>query len=107
MIDDLAAGAATYTDLAVETSLDPFASDHVPFIRAEIPAVLSIEGADSATANIHSERDVLATVTPELAMRILAMDLAALAGWLVSAAEAAPDDERSRADGSSVSSGTA
>ena len=82
MIDDLAAAAATYTDLAVETSLHPFASDHVPFLNAGIPAVLSIEGADSANANIHSELDVLATVTPELALRILTMDVAALAGWL-------------------------
>jgi len=82
LIDDLATAAATYTDLTVETSLHPFASDHVPFIKAGIPAVLSIEGADSANANIHSEHDVLATVTPELALRILSMDVAALAGWL-------------------------
>ncbi|MBW8767418.1 MAG: Zn-dependent exopeptidase M28 [Geodermatophilales bacterium] len=101
MIDDLAAAAATYTDLVVETSLHPFASDHVPFIDARIPAVLTIEGADSANGNIHSDRDVLATVTPELALRILAMDLAALAGWL-RAAEAGPDGQNKRADGSSV-----
>jgi Zn-dependent M28 family amino/carboxypeptidase len=82
IIDDLATAASTYTDLIVETSLHPFASDHVPFLDAGIPAVLSIEGADSANANIHSQHDVLATVTPELALRILTMDVAALAGWL-------------------------
>ena len=82
LIDDLATAAATYTDLTVETSLHPFASDHVPFLKTGIPAVLSIEGADSANANIHSEHDVLATVTPELALRILSMDVAALIGWL-------------------------
>jgi hypothetical protein len=92
MIDDLATAAATYTDLAVETSLNPFASDHVPFLDAGIPAVLSIEGADSANANIHSERDVLATVTPELALRILTMDVAALAGWLRPADTTPPDE---------------
>ncbi|MFL6295950.1 MAG: M28 family peptidase [Actinomycetes bacterium] len=82
MINDLATAAATVTTLAVETSLHPFASDHVPFLDAGIPAVLTIEGADSANGNIHSDRDVLATVNPSLAMQILRMDVAALVGWL-------------------------
>ena len=34
---DLATAAATYTGLKVETSLNPFASDHVPFINAGHP----------------------------------------------------------------------
>ncbi len=54
----------------------------MPFLDAGIPAVLTIEGVDSANTAIHSERDVLATVTPELALEILRMDLAALVGWL-------------------------
>jgi Zn-dependent M28 family amino/carboxypeptidase len=82
MINDLATAAATATTLVVETSLNPFASDHVPFLDAGIPAVLTIEGADSANQDIHSDRDVLATVTPALAMQILRMDVAALVGWL-------------------------
>ena len=49
VIDGLAAAAATYTDLAVQTSLDPFGSDHVPFIDAGIPAVLTIEGTTAPT----------------------------------------------------------
>ncbi|UOY01414.1 M28 family metallopeptidase [Blastococcus sp. PRF04-17] len=98
LIDDLAAAAATYTGLAVETSLRPFASDHVPFIDAGIPAVLTIEGADSANGNIHSDRDVLATVTTELAVEILRMNTAALAGWL----QPAGRGQKSRAEGSSV-----
>jgi hypothetical protein len=98
LIDDLAAAAATYTELTVETSLHPFASDHVPFLDAGIPAVLTIEGADSANGNIHSDRDVLSTVTTALAMQILRMNAAALAGWL----EPAAAGQNSRADGSSV-----
>lgn len=97
LIDDLAAAAAAHTGLAVETSLNPFASDHVPFLDAGIPAVLSIEGADSANGNIHSERDVLGTITPALAMEILRMDVAALAGWLsVSPAVVGPPTAGSR-----------
>jgi hypothetical protein len=86
LINDLATAAATVTTLAVETSLHPFASDHVPFLDAGIPAVLTIEGADSANHDIHSDRDVLATVTPALALQILRMDVAALVGWLEPAA---------------------
>jgi hypothetical protein len=86
MINDLSTAAATVTSLVVETSLNPFASDHVPFLDAGIPAVLTIEGADSANHDIHSDRDVLATVTPALALQILRMDVAALVGWLEPAA---------------------
>lgn len=81
-IDDLAAAAATYTSLKVETSLHPFASDHVPFINAGVPAVLSIEGADSANGHIHSANDKLEFLDWPLAAEILRMNAAALAGWL-------------------------
>jgi Peptidase family M28 len=81
-IDALATAAATYTGLRVETSLDPFASDHVPFIDAGIPAVLTIEGADRANGHIHSDRDVMAHIDLALMQEILRMNLAALAGWL-------------------------
>ena len=47
VIDGLSQAAETYTQLPVEVSLNPFASDHVPFINAQIPAVLTIEGADN------------------------------------------------------------
>lgn len=81
-IADLAAAAATYTGLKVETSLNPFASDHVPFINAGIPAVLAIEGADSANGHIHSANDTLNFLNWPLAAEILRMNAAALAGWL-------------------------
>jgi hypothetical protein len=81
-MDDLAAAAATYTELRVETSLSPFASDHVPFIDAGMPAVLTIEGSDSANANIHGAGDTLAHVDLDLLCEILRMNLAALAGRL-------------------------
>ncbi len=81
-IDDLAAAAATYTGLKVETSLNPFASDHVPFINAGVPAVLTIEGADSANGHIHSANDTLNFLYWPLAAEILRMNAAALAGWL-------------------------
>jgi hypothetical protein len=81
-INALATAAATYTGLKVETSLNPFASDHVPFINAGIPAVLTIEGADSANGHIHSANDTLNFIDWSLAAEILRMNIAALAGWL-------------------------
>jgi hypothetical protein len=86
----LATAAATYTGLKVETSLNPFASDHVPFITAGMPAVLTIEGADSANGNIHSANDTLNFIDWSLAAEILRMNIAALAGWLEPAAARRP-----------------
>jgi hypothetical protein len=87
LMDELADAAATYTSLVVETSLNPFASDHVPFINALMPAVLTIEGADSANGNIHTANDTMAFIDYPLAMQILRMNVAtaALALDLVSA----------------------
>ena len=80
VIDDLAEAAATYTDLAVQTSLQAANSDHVPFIRAGLPAVLTIEGADGANGNIHSAEDTLDHVDESLARGILRMNVAFVAG---------------------------
>jgi hypothetical protein len=82
LIDRLADAAATYTSLVVQTSLHPFASDHIPFINASLPAVLTIEGADSANANIHTASDTLEHVNFDLALEIVRMNLAATAAAL-------------------------
>jgi Peptidase family M28 len=79
VIDGLADAAATYTALTVETSLHPFASDHVPFINVGIPAVLTIEGADSANGNVHSMKDTIEHISYDLALEVLQMNVAFLA----------------------------
>lgn len=79
VIEDLSVQAASYTDLAVQTSFNPFASDHVPFIQAGLPAVLTIEGADQANDRIHSAADVLDRIDDGLAFQILRMNTAYLA----------------------------
>jgi hypothetical protein len=98
-ISALATAAATYTGLKVETSLNPFASDHVPFINAGMPAVLTIEGGDSANGHIHSANDTLDFIDWSFATEILRMNIAALAGWLE------PATVRPRPAGSVVSWG--
>ena len=79
VIDGLSEAAATYTQLRIETSLQPFASDHVPFIQAGIPAVLTIEGADNTNGNIHSSKDTIDRINYELALEILRMNVAFVA----------------------------
>jgi Zn-dependent M28 family amino/carboxypeptidase len=78
VLDGLAAPAATYTDLAVSISHNPYNSDHVPFIEAGMPAVLTIEADDSANTHPHTATDVVSAVDPNLAMQILRMNLAYL-----------------------------
>jgi hypothetical protein len=80
MMAALAQSAADFTTLAVQTSLNPFASDHVPFIQAGIPAVLTIEGADSANDAIHTANDTLERVRPDFALQILRMNAGFVAG---------------------------
>jgi Zn-dependent M28 family amino/carboxypeptidase len=80
VIDGLSDSAAVYSPgLVVETSLNPFASDHVPFIQAAIPAVLTIEGADNTNSNIHSGRDTIDHIDYEFTSEILRMNVAFVA----------------------------
>jgi hypothetical protein len=56
----------------------PFASGHVLFIDAGLPAVLTIEGADSTNSNIHSMHDTLEHIYYELTVEVLRMNVAVL-----------------------------
>ncbi|MGH6900532.1 MAG: M28 family metallopeptidase [Geminicoccaceae bacterium] len=84
VIDGLAAQAATYTNLSVQTSLSPFASDHVPFIEAGLPGVLTIEGADHANDRIHTAADTFDHIDLGLACQILRMNIAYVASLATS-----------------------
>ena len=67
----------------MQTSLNPFNSDHVPFIQKSVPAVLTIEGTDDANHAIHSARDTLDRLNFDLALEILRMNTAFVAEALV------------------------
>lgn len=79
VIDALAQAAHDTTELEVFVSLEPFASDHVPFIDAGLPAVLTIEGEDSLNGDEHTPRDTLAALDLTVATGILRMNAAAVA----------------------------
>ena len=80
VINKLSQAATDYTGLTIETSLNPFASDHVPFINGGIPAVLTIEGADNANGDIHSARDTIEKINYDLALEILRLNIGFVAG---------------------------
>jgi Zn-dependent M28 family amino/carboxypeptidase len=82
VIDIAVEAASTYTELDVETSLHPHDSDHVSFIDAGIPAVLTIEGSDGANGDVHTEGDTVATLDFTLMHQILRMNVAACANAL-------------------------
>ena len=79
LIDAVLDAAVTYTSLEVQTSTKPFNSDHVSFLDADIPAVLTIEGVDSANTRVHTADDTLEHVDHELAREIVRMNVAATA----------------------------
>lgn len=79
LVENLARTATRYTSLTVQTSLEYFNSDHVPFIDAGLPAVLTIEGADRANARVHTERDTVDGIDRDLMREIISMNLAFIA----------------------------
>ncbi|MDQ0767942.1 hypothetical protein QF031_000691 [Pseudarthrobacter defluvii] len=79
VIDALAQAAHEMTDLEVFTSLQPFASDHVSFIDAGLPAVLTIEGEDQLNTDEHTPRDTPAGLDLSVAVSILRMNALAVA----------------------------
>ena len=79
MIDGLVDSATAHTSLQIQISLKPFASDHMPFIEASIPAVLTIEGTDSANDAIHTGNDTIERIDINYAIEILRMNLGFIA----------------------------
>lgn len=82
VIDALAQAAHDTSDLEVFVSLEPFASDHVSFLDAGLPAVLTIEGEDQLNIDEHTARDTLAGLDVSVAISILRMNTAAVAAML-------------------------
>jgi hypothetical protein len=68
-----------YTDLEPNLVLNAWGSDHVPFINAGVPTVLTIEHWDTHTPCWHRSCDTLDTVNHEYATKILKANIAALA----------------------------
>jgi len=79
MIEGLAAAAHNYTNLEVRSSMNPYNSDHVPFIGVNVPAVLTIEGFDKTNKDVHNGNDTLDRINHDLMHEILRMNTAFVA----------------------------
>ncbi len=75
---ELAASAAEVTDLRVVKSFNPFGSDHVPFIDAGIPCVLTIQNDWDQYPAYHTSRDTIGNVRIDMGSGILRMNAATL-----------------------------
>jgi hypothetical protein len=82
VLNGLERAGLTYTSLKIQISRMPAASDHVAFIQAGIPAVLTIEGADHTNTAIHSEHDTLDRIDYDLMLEIVRMNTAFVASAL-------------------------
>ena len=71
----LEAAALAHTDLRVEKCFEPWGGDHITFLKAGIPAVLTIQGEDE---QIHSPEDREEFIDYGLVAEITRMNLAAI-----------------------------
>jgi hypothetical protein len=79
LIDAFATAAAQYTTLRIVTSLNPFGSDHVPYLDRGMPALLTIENDWNSYPSYHRTTDVASNVSIEMGAQVLRMNVGALA----------------------------
>jgi hypothetical protein len=79
LVDDLVDAAERYTELRIVTSFVLGGSDHVPYARSGIAAVLSIENDWDVYPHYHRTSDTPDKLTPAMAAEILRMNVGALA----------------------------
>jgi hypothetical protein len=81
--DDLlpifSAAAAAYTDLRISTSLFAFGSDHIPYLDAGIPTLLTIESDYAVYPGYHRTTDVPENISVPMGREVLKMNVAVLA----------------------------
>jgi hypothetical protein len=76
--DIQAAAAAEFTTLAVYRSLNPFGSDHVPFLNQSLPATLAIQNEWDTYPHYHRNTDTIAQVSQAQGTEVVKMQAAAL-----------------------------
>jgi hypothetical protein len=82
LLDPFIDAAATHTQLRIVTTYSAWGSDHVPYLDAGVPALLTIENDWSQYPDYHSTSDVPANLTIAMAEEILRMNVGALANLI-------------------------
>ncbi|BBM81899.1 M28 family metallopeptidase [Candidatus Uabimicrobium amorphum] len=67
--------AKQYTSLRIVTSLRPFGSDHVPYIRKGLPALLTIENDWDEYKPYHTTGDLSSKVSTDMGHQVLRMNV--------------------------------
>ncbi len=75
----LSAAAQQYTNLRIVTTLNPFGSDHVPYIEEDIPALLVIENDWNSYPQYHKTSDTADNITLAMGEQTLRMQAATIA----------------------------
>lgn len=70
--------AATYTKLKSKITLGAWGSDHVPFIKKNVPTLLTIENWDTKTPCYHQACDKPDTINYDYAAEITKLNIAAM-----------------------------
>ncbi|MFZ2958999.1 MAG: M28 family peptidase [Candidatus Ozemobacteraceae bacterium] len=79
MAEQMSQLAADYTTLTSQISYNPWGSDHVPFLKKEVPTVLTIESEYDDNPTYHQITDTPDRMNNDLAFQILRLNAAALA----------------------------
>jgi hypothetical protein len=79
LLDLYADAAADYTTLSIVTSTWAWGSDHVPYLNAGVPALLTIENDWDQYPDYHRTTDLPANITLAMGEGILRMNVAAFA----------------------------
>lgn len=81
LLSEFSQAAQTYTTLRIETSLNPFGSDHMPFINRGMPALLTIENDWNIYPHYHKTTDTISQVNLDMGREVIKMNVAVLASW--------------------------
>jgi len=84
--------ALQYSDLVIYTTFNAWGSDHVPYLNASKPAVLTIENDWNSYPHYHQSTDLPAHVDLQMGSEILKMNVATLADLATSQADLVIDD---------------
>lgn len=79
LLDPFIDAAASYTQLRIVTTTSAWGSDHIPYLDAGVPALLTIENDWSQYPDYHSTNDIPANLTIAMAEEILRMNVGAVA----------------------------
>ena len=81
LVNNLASLAKVYADIETYHTFNYWGSDHVPFIKANLPTVLLIENFYGSYPDYHKSTDVPKNINQKQATAILKVATSALATW--------------------------